>query len=215
MKVSDKEVDKIIDELNEGTYKSSAAATLDRLKKDDNLMAAIDTIVNESKSVEEIQCKTIMAIQEHAKNITPEKLTAKEMGMEERKIAKDIAKLTRDITAEKINKKSPEQKDEFKGAKLDKQKDDNKNITDKSKEDLKQNIKRFAIYEVYKVMNPRRIAGETKKDNYQHNMMIGGEKLASKHTGGKEHEVKSYSKKFVKNTKTQAKSFKKNGGFER
>ena len=61
-------------------------------------------------------------------------------------------------------------------------------------------------------MNPRRIAGETKKDNYRHNMAIGGHRLASKHTGGRDHEVKSYSERFKKQTKRAAKTFKKGGG---
>ena len=41
-------------------------------------------------------------------------------------------------------------------------------------------MKNFAVYEVYKVMNPKRIAGETAKDNYKHNLIEGGEKLSFK-----------------------------------
>lgn len=204
-----KRIDKIIDQLNKGEYESQMSDTLKELEKSDNLMAAIDTIVNESKNIDEIQCKVIMAIKEHAKNITPEKLTSKELGMEERKIAKDIAKFTKDITDKKINSQSLDiEKRPIKGAKLDKQKDKLHNITGESKKNLKNILKSFAIYEVYKVMNPRRIAGETAKNNYENNMYMGGEKLASKHTGGRKHEVEKYSKKFVKQAKKTSKAFR-------
>lgn len=207
MKISNKRVDEIIDELNSGTYQSQMADILEKLAKDDNLMAAVDQIFKESDNIEEIQCKIIMAIKEHATNITPEKLSPEELGMEERKIAKDIAKLTTDITDEKLNEQS--QEPELQGNKLDKR-DKFHNLQKKARENYKRMLKNFAIYNVYKVMNPRRIAGETKKDNYRHNMYIGGQKLASKHEGGRDHEVSGYNKKFIKNTKKIAKLFKKN-----
>lgn len=54
-------------------------------------------------------------------------------------------------------------------------------ISDKSKQDLKKSISNFINYQIYKVMNPRRIAGETEKDNYSHNLYMGGKGLAQKH----------------------------------
>jgi hypothetical protein len=43
----------------------------------------------------------------------------------------------------------------------------------KSREDFKRSVQHFIIYQIYKIMNPRRIAGETKKDNYIHNLYMG------------------------------------------
>ena len=81
----------------------------------------------------------------------------------------------------------------------------------KAKASVKKIIKEFAIYEVYKVMNPRRIAGETKKDNYAHNMMMGGQKRASKYEGGKESDLKSYGEAEVRRIEQASKTFQKGG----
>lgn len=63
-------------------------------------------------------------------------------------------------------------------------------------------------------MNPRRIAGETKKDNYEHNMMMGGTKRASHYEGGKEPDLKSYGEVEVLRIERSSKSFQgKGGGF--
>ncbi len=61
-------------------------------------------------------------------------------------------------------------------------------------------------------MNPRRIAGETAKDNYDHNMMIGGQKQASKYEGGKESDLKSYGDAEVRRIEQASKTFQKGGG---
>ena len=226
MGISDKEVDEIIDQLNAGKYESEMASIFEDLKKDDNLMAAVDKVFEETEDLEEIQCKIILLIQEHAKHITPDDLTPGEMGIDHAKIAKDIAKLTRDISEEKFKKRHLDEDKEFdgdgefdgdrdlEGVKIDK-KDKHHTLSGKAKKDFKKMLKNFAVYAVYKVMNPKRIAGETKKDNYKHNMYMGGEKLASKHTGGRKEEVSGYSNKFVKGVKSGAKAFKKGGGFER
>ena len=66
-----------------------------------------------------------------------------------------------------------------------------------SKKNLKKIIQNFAIYQVYKVMNPKRIAGESKKINYIHNLMRGGQKLAAKYEGGKESDLKRYGQNTV------------------
>lgn len=70
-------------------------------------------------------------------------------------------------------------------------------ISVQAKKDFKDMIKRFAVYEVYQVMNPRRIAGETKVSNFVHNMILGGLKRASKYTGGKAGDLMRYDKNFI------------------
>jgi len=53
----------------------------------------------------------------------------------------------------------------------------------KARKDFKRIVAHFTIYEIYKVMNPKRIAGETKEKNYAHNLIRGGKKLASNMRG--------------------------------
>ena len=68
------------------------------------------------------------------------------------------------------------------------------------------------VYEIYKVMNPRRIAGETTKDNYEHNMMLGGAERAAKYDGGRESDLRSYGKAEVRRIERASKSFQNKGG---
>jgi hypothetical protein len=62
----------------------------------------------------------------------------------------------------------------------------------RARKDFKRIVAHFTIYEIYKVMNPKRIAGESKKMNYAHNLIQGGTKLASKYEGGRETDLKKY-----------------------
>jgi predicted ATP-dependent endonuclease of OLD family len=89
--------------------------------------------------------------------------------------------------------------------------DGNNILSTRAKKDLKKSIKNFAIYQVYKVINPKRIAGETKKDNYVNNLMHGGQKLASKYEGGKSADLKQYGRAEVARIKSMARASK--GGF--
>lgn len=63
----------------------------------------------------------------------------------------------------------------------------------------KQILKKFAIYEIYKVMNPHRIAGETRRENFINNYITGGMRKAVRFAGGSKKEMKSYSAQMIKN----------------
>lgn len=80
---------------------------------------------------------------------------------------------------------------------LIKQKGNLHNINSKIIEDTKRIIKNFAIYQIYKVMNPKRIAGETKKENFANNYIKGGIDLAKKYEGGSKSDLKKYSSEFL------------------
>jgi hypothetical protein len=44
-------------------------------------------------------------------------------------------------------------------------------------------LKRAASYEIYKITNPKRIAGETEEENFISNAILLGVKQAMKHAG--------------------------------
>ena len=90
-------------------------------------------------------------------------------------------------------------------------KDQYQGISKQSKADLKKTIKTLAVYEVYKFLNPKKIAGETRKENFAHNMIIGGMERAKHYAGGTSHEVASYSPTFLKKLENAHKSFKRGG----
>jgi hypothetical protein len=68
---------------------------------------------------------------------------------------------------------------------------------------LRDTIKKFALYQIYKFSTPRRIAGETRKQKFIDNMLIGGLKLASRHAGGSKKELANYSPEFIKKLEKQ------------
>ena len=193
------------DSLSE-KYESEMAEILEELKKDANVGKAIDRIIEEADELGEMQSKLILLIKQHlAKSeLKIDKLTGKKIKFNDEEVEQDISKFTHNL----IKK--------YEGA--DRDIDANNSINDKypldakAKANITKTIKEFAIYEVYKVMNPRRIAGETQKDNYAHNMMIGGEKRASKYEGGKESDLKSYGEAEVRRIERVSKTFQKGGG---
>lgn len=73
-------------------------------------------------------------------------------------------------------------------------------------------LKRFAVYEIYKVMNPHRIAGETKRQNFVNNYITGGLKNAM-HYDPKE--LKHTSAQEIKQLEKAHNSFRKSGGIVR
>lgn len=70
----------------------------------------------------------------------------------------------------------------------------------------KQIMKSFAIYEIYKMQNPRRIAGETRRDNFVNNFIVGGIRHAMKYAGGKREVSRSELVKISRNISRQGTS---------
>ena len=205
MSLKDQSEDSIKNSLSE-KYESEMVEILGELKKDENVGKAIDRIIEEAADLGEMQSKLILLIKKHLakRELKTDKLTDKKIKFNDEEIEEDISKFTRNLIKR------------YEGA--DRDIDANNSIDDKypldakAKASVKKIIKEFAIYEVYKVMNPRRIAGETKKDNYAHNMMMGGQKRASKYEGGKESDLKSYGEAEVRRIEQASKTFQKGGG---
>ena len=127
---------------------------------------------------------------------------------DEEKIAKDVTELSR-----RLMKDLEEELDPSLG-KI-RIKDRSLWLNKQAKNNIKRIMKNFAIYEVYKIMNPKRIAGETAKDNYKHNLMQGGEKLAKKYEGGKAADLQKYGPEEVNRIQKHVMEAKKKGGLER
>ena len=47
-------------------------------------------------------------------------------------------------------------------------------------------------------MNPKRIAGETRQENFAHNVIERGLESAKHYAGGTKHEIERYSPQFIK-----------------
>ena len=180
----------------------------EEIGQDEDLGKAIEKIFDEITDLNEIQVKIILLIRNYLK-------AKKKSGIDVNKIDELEKKITEDINkfAGKFNKVIGEEIDPNLGTVSKKGKESILNI--EAKKNLKRIIKNFAVYEVYKIMNPKRIAGETKEDNYRKNLMQGGEQLASRYEGGKESDLKQYGEAKVERIKHQALSMSKSGGIGR
>lgn len=209
-KKSEEEFENILDILElhrKSKFESELADIFEDMKKSDDLGAAIELMIAECNEITEIQSKLVLLIQEHLKNkkrmLSPEKLAKVET--DEKKIVRDIEELCRKLL-KKIDTEVEPSLAEIS------RKDRAHILNLEAKNNIKRLIKNFAIYEVYKIMNPKRIAGETAKENYVNNLIEYGENVASKYEGGRESDLKRYGPAEVARLKRKAAVFKKGGG---
>jgi hypothetical protein len=79
-----------------------------------------------------------------------------------------------------------------------------------AKEQIKKDLERHAIYEIYKFTNPRAIAGETKLENFISNVIRKGFEYALKQESAPEEMLKKTPKSFVKKLEKEHENFIKN-----
>ncbi|HJK86288.1 MAG TPA: DUF5394 family protein [Candidatus Megaira endosymbiont of Nemacystus decipiens] len=171
---------KIIDEL------TSVLITLNKSKEtQDTLTQTIDRIFAQSNDIDYLKKELLKEINNHAKK-AQERIKETNKTTDNKKVTPPEEELSENI------ENFIDDMIEMQG--LSKVKQFNvSNIN--SKKNLKKLIKNFAIYEIYKIMNPKRIAGETKKMNYINNLVYGGKKLAQRYEGGKASDLKKYGEK--------------------
>ncbi len=87
-------------------------------------------------------------------------------------------------------------------------------LTPEAYSSVKTNLKKFVIYEMYKVISPKRIAGETHKDNFLTNAVIRGIKIAAKYEPKVAQDVEKYSPALISEVERQHKQVKSNKGLE-
>ncbi len=189
-------------------FESELANILEQIEKGEDLGKAIEKIFDETTDLNEIQTKIILLIRDLLKTKKKSGIDASKIDELEKKITQDIEKFSG-----KFTKVIEEDIDPNLGTVSKKDRASLLNI--EAKKNLKRIMKNFAVYEVYKIMNPKRIAGETKKDNYKNNLIHGGERLASRYEGGKESDLKQYGPAEVARIKNQAASINKGGGMSR
>lgn len=183
MPIDKKDVQDILDKTMLKKYAAEMTVIFGDMEEDADFGSAIEHIFEESRDLNEFQEKLILLVQKYAQHL-PAKIdphTGEEIGLDDQTITHDIMHFTRTLI----------KKYENKGVKHNKYLHDH-HMDEAARMNIRRILKEFAIYEMYKVMNPKRISGETKKDNYAHNMVLGGEKRASHYEGGKEADLKSY-----------------------
>lgn len=188
----------------EKKYDSEAAAILEHLTKDSEFTRAIESIFDESYDLNELESKVVLLIQQYLIKIEGIE-DENDPEIDAHKLAKDLDKISRN---------------HIKNIKLDFE-DPNIDLTEKgklhlitgqAKKDLIRTLKNIAVYELYKVMNPRKIAGETSKENYLNNVVLRGHKIAALHTGGSKSNLKDYTQNEINIINRKRQDFNRGGG---
>ncbi len=200
----------ILEPYLEEDYESELKDIFEELEKNDDIGAAIDAILEQTDDLLEIQAKTVLLIKQHLKLRAKEKKKKQDITKDEKELEIIEEEINKDIT--ELARRLLKQLDQDLDIAILSKKDRAFILDKKAKKDFKRIIEGFAVYEIYKVMNPRRIAGETKKQNFKNNLFVGGKGLAMKYEGGKKADLAKYSTKELTLMQKQAKDFRKNGG---
>ncbi len=192
-------------------YDTDISLVLDESEQDQSLKEDIEKIFEETNDLYEIQSKLISLLKKY--------LTIKNQGISTAKdeTDADLCNIEKKIT--EIFRTFIKNLDGEANLAIGKmsRKEKNTRITKQSKKDFKRIIKIFIIHEIYKITNPKRISGETKKKNYLHNLILRGKETASKYEGGSKSDLKGYGYAKIQKMKKQAamSKNKKFNGFER
>lgn len=169
----------------------------------DQEIEQILAILNEkTMDLTKLQTQIIILIKKYLGKLDGKKLGVK---IDEKMINKNVAEVSNYL----MQQRSQVVKEANKG--LIKSKDNLQGISGKSRDNLKQIVKNFALYQVYKFMTPKRIAGETKEENFAHNMIKGGMDLARQYEGGSKSDIKGYKPEFIKKLEKAHQQFKSGG----
>lgn len=180
-------------ELPEG-----AQEMLDSIENDEQFKAELETLISglteSNLDLSSLQAKFLLLIRATLKRVCKENLTGLEEKLKsnEHEILEQLRALSHYIMMQKVEVVQKATTN------LENPKDQYAHLTSTSIQFTKQLLKKFAIYEIYKVMNPHRIAGETKKENFVSNYITGGLRKAIKYEGGSKKDMKSYSNKMLK-----------------
>ncbi|WP_250311036.1 DUF5394 family protein [Rickettsia endosymbiont of Oedothorax gibbosus] len=149
-----------------------------------------------------LQTQIIILIQKYLGKLNNKKLNLK---VDEQLISKNVT----EVSSYLMQQHSQLVKESNRG--LIKSKDNLHGISRQSRLEARRLVKNFALYQVYKFMNPKKIAGETKKENFAYNMIKGGMDLATQYEGGAKSDIKSYSPEFLKKLNKAHQNFKSGG----
>ncbi len=200
------------DEFNKIELPDSLKGIMDELENDASFHIEVEKILLDTKDQDldltKIQAKILLLLQKFL-------FSAQDKNTKTTKF-KEILKERELIISEHLKTLSlylmNQNIEQIKNCNIEIPKDKNEYLNQKSRENLKQIIRRFVIYEAYKILNPRQIAGERRRENFVSNAILRGVEEAKKYAGGTTAELKTYSPKFINQLGQQHKHFKKNQG---
>ncbi len=202
--------DRIKEALISGNYddleSKGALAIFNELSENEEFTQEIEQILaclnEQTLDLTKLQTLLIIIIKKYVGKFNRRKV---ELKLDEKMIIKNIAEVSHYL----LHQRSLLVKEANRG--LVKSKDNLYGISNKLIKETKRVIKNFAVYQIYKFMNPKRIAGETKKENFAYNFIKGGAEYAKKYEGGSKRDLAQYSPQFIKKLEREHRGFKGGG----
>ncbi|MDR0329302.1 MAG: DUF5394 family protein [Rickettsia sp.] len=208
-KLADQIKDALVGITDDELGSDEAMEIFNELSKNDAFEQEIEQILaclnEQTMDLTKLQTQIILLIKKYLGKIAHKKLGKLGVKIDENLVSKNVA----EVSSYLMQQHSQLVKEANRG--LIKSKDKLQGISNQSRLEAKRLVKNFALYQVYKFMNPKRIAGETKEENFAYNMIRGGIDLAKKYEGGSKSDLKSYSPEFIKKLDKAHQNFKGSG----
>ncbi|WP_341751717.1 DUF5394 family protein [Candidatus Tisiphia endosymbiont of Piscicola geometra] len=208
-KLADQIKDALVGITDNELGSDEAMEIFNELSKNDAFEQEIEQILaclnEQTMDLTKLQTQIILLIKKYLGKIAHKKLGKLGVKIDENLVSKNVA----EVSSYLMQQHSQLVKEANRG--LIKSKDKLQGISNQSRLEAKRLVKNFALYQVYKFMNPKRIAGETKEENFAYNMIRGGVYLAKKYEGGSKNDLKSYSPEFIKKLDKAHQNFKGSG----
>lgn len=200
-KISEQIVDLYIQELTEEEFGKEEQELLESITKSSTFDKDIELLLEQfsegTNDLTQLQSKIILLIKKYLAK--PDKL--KELKIDEKSLTNNIAEISNHIMQQ--HKMTNDLGSDAKLAKSRYQ-----SISEQPLQNLKKIVKGFMVYEMYKAINPRRIAGETGEENFYKNVVVRGMEEARHYTGGSKEEIKHYSQEKIRKAEIRHGTFK-------
>ncbi|MFP3017512.1 MAG: DUF5394 family protein [Candidatus Tisiphia sp.] len=208
-KLADQIKDALVGITDDELGSDEAMEIFNELSNNDAFEQEIEQILaclnEQTMDLTKLQTQIILLIKKYLGKLAHKKLGKLGVKIDENLVSKNVAEVSNYL----MRQHSQLVKEANRG--LIKSKDKLQGISNQSRLEAKRLVKNFALYQVYKFMNPKRIAGETKEENFAYNMIRGGIDLAKKYEGGSKSALKSYSPEFIKKLDKAHQNFKGSG----
>ena len=193
---------------------TESAKMLEQLDEDEDFDKEVEEILSnlneEDMDLTQLQTQIILLIKKYLHRLQEARGHKKdEIKLDEKVIEENIREVSTILMEQeseiikKVNKDLAKSRDKYAA------------ISKDSRNNLKRLIKNFAVYEMYKFLNPKRIAGETRRDVFTHNMIIGGLSRAKHYPGGTKNELSHYSPAFIRFLESKHNVFRSGKGMGR
>ncbi|PCJ29353.1 MAG: hypothetical protein COA94_01800 [Rickettsiales bacterium] len=185
-------------------FELEMSSILEDFSSDQDLDKSMERIFQCSNTPDELESKLTILLSKYAENLVSQKEMQATHEIQD-VVQREITKFCCNLTCNLGKGETHSSRDSL---------DKRCILTIESRKNLQREIQNFTIYLLYKVLNPKRISGETAKGNYINNLIARGKNVAGKYTGGQEKDLKKYTDREINAMQKQA-ALARKGSFSR